>query len=74
MYLKMPKTFFHSNKKNSIGAATPDIRGGPRSSGWGRGGGIIFSKAWGLGATLRPSVGPGQRPGRGPGGEASGRS
>ena len=36
----------------------------------GGGRGFLFSKTWGLGAALRPPVGPGQRPGGGPGGEA----
>ena len=37
------------------------------------GGALIFcSKAWGRGAALRPLVGPGQRPGGGPGDEAPG--
>ena len=31
----------------------------------GGGRGFFFSKAWGLGAALRPPVGPGQRPGGG---------
>ena len=33
---------------------------------WG-GRGFFFSKSWGLGAALRPPVGPGQRPGGGSG-------
>ena len=40
-----------------------------------RGGAWIFcSMAWGSGAALRPPVGPGQRPGGFPGGEAPGTS
>ena len=35
---------------------------------------FFFSKAWGLGVALRPSGGPGQRPGGGPVGEAPGSS
>ena len=33
------------------------IRGGSRNSGWGGGRGF-FSKVWGLGAALRPPMGP----------------
>ena len=39
-----------------------------------RGGRDFFSNAWGLVATLGALVGPGQRPGGGPGGEAPGSS
>ena len=35
---------------------------------------FFFPKAWGLGAALRRPVGPEQRPGGGPGGEAPGSS
>ena len=38
------------------------------------GGVEFFSKAWCLGAALRPPVGPGQRPGGGRGGKAPGSS
>ena len=39
------------------------------------GGGLDFSfKAWGLGAALKPPVGPGQHPGGGPGGKTPGSS
>ena len=38
------------------------------------GGVEFFSEARGLGAALRPPVGPGQRPGGDPGGEAPGSS
>ena len=41
------------------------FRGGSRNSGWGG----FFFKGMGSGAALRPPVGPGQRPGGGPGGE-----
>jgi hypothetical protein len=37
-------------------------------------GGETVSEAGGLGAALRPQVGPGQSPGGGPGGKAPGRS
>ena len=40
----------------------------------GGGGRGFFSKAWGLGAALRPPVGRGQRLGGGQGGEAPGSS
>ena len=43
----------------------------PGILGWGRGGNFFF-KGMGSGATLRPSVGQGQRPGGGPGGETPG--
>ena len=39
-----------------------------------RGGVDFFSKAWGSGPALRSPVGPGQRPGGFPGGEAPGTS
>ena len=39
-----------------------------------RGGPETVSEAGGLGAALRPPVGPGQSPGGGPGGEAPGSS
>ena len=39
------------------------IRGGSRNSGWGGGVDFFCSKAWGLGAALRPPMGPGGGPG-----------
>ena len=41
---------------------------------WWGGGGVFFSKAWNLGAALMPPLGPGQRLGGGPRGEAPGGS
>ena len=41
---------------------------------WLGGAWIFFSKAWGSGPALRSPVGPGQRPGGFPGGEAPGTS
>ena len=43
-----------------------------RGGGGGGGGGakILFSKAWGLGAALRPPEGPGHHPGWGLGGRS----
>ena len=57
-------SFFSPNNRYNLELRLR-TRGGSRNSGWGGGCVYFFSKAWGLGTTLRPPVGPGKRPGRG---------